>query len=327
MNRAAVRLLISLATAALAVVSLPAFAAAQRTFVASSGNDANPCSLTLPCRSFGAALLQTLTDGEIIVVDSAGYGPVTINKAVSIIAPAGIYAGVTNGAGDGILVNAPGANVVLRGLEINGLGTSTGSGIVNQASASLLVDRCTVSGFANVVAALTAGESGIHIVAGPVTITDTVVRNNARGGIVVRGADAGNFIHVTIVRSRIENNGNPVGTQTDGGLAVVAGAVVTVRDSVATGNFRGFQACGGLGLETLSGVLSIDNSLSDRNVVGVFVAPNAVACAIRVSNSTITNNTLFGMEAQGGNVITSLGNNFVHNNAGGETFGATVAPK
>jgi hypothetical protein len=327
MNRAAVRLLLSLAVAVLAVVSIPAFAAAQRTFVASNGNDANPCSLTLPCRSFGAAMAQTLAGGEIIVVDSAGYGSVTITQGVSLIAPAGIYAGVTNGATDGIVVNAPGANVVLRGLEINGLGTSTGSGIVNQAAASLLIDRCTVSGFANVASLITAGESGIHILAGPVTIADTVVKNNSRGGIVVRGADAGSFINVTIVRSRMEANGSPVGTENDGGLAVAAGAHVSVKDSVAAGNFRGFQACGAGGGEPLGGVLSIEGSLSDRNVVGVFVAPNAVACSVRVSNSTITDNTLFGIEQQSGNVVTSLGNNFVFSNAGGETFGLTTTPK
>lgn len=35
-------------------------AAAQRTFVASNGNDANPCSLLAPCRSFNAAITNTL---------------------------------------------------------------------------------------------------------------------------------------------------------------------------------------------------------------------------------------------------------------------------
>ena len=32
---------------------------------------------------------------QVIVLDSAGYGPVTITQAVSIIAPAGVYAGVS----------------------------------------------------------------------------------------------------------------------------------------------------------------------------------------------------------------------------------------
>ncbi len=59
----------------------------------------------------------------------------------------------------------------------------------------------------------------------------------------------------------------------------------------------------------------------------MFVASNDVATAVRVSNSTITDNSLFGIEQQGGSVVTSLGNNFVYANAGGETFGLTTTPK
>ena len=152
-----------------------------------------------------------------------------------------------------------------------------------------------------------------------------MVKNNL-GGIIVHGTDPANFVRVTIVRSRVEGNGG-TGFPTDAGVAAVGGAIVTVEDSVAVGNFRGFSACNAGGTEPLGGVLSVDRSLSTRNTVGVFVGPNAVTCSVRVSNSTITDNLLFGMEAQGGAVITSLGNNFVFNNAGGETFGATIAPK
>jgi hypothetical protein len=77
-----------------ALVSELAMPAAQRTFVASTGDDATAssnCSLVLPCRSFATALTQTLDGGEIIVVDSAGYAPVVIDRSVSIIAPAGVY--------------------------------------------------------------------------------------------------------------------------------------------------------------------------------------------------------------------------------------------
>lgn len=318
------RTLSTIACCALVSLSLPAFGAAQRTFVASTGSDLSPsCSLTAPCRSFGAALLQTLANGEIIVLDSAGYGPVTIDKAVSIIAPLGVYAGVTAGSGDGIVVNAPGGNVVLRGLEINGLGTSNGSGILHLAAASLLVDRCTVSGFA----LSSIGAAGIRVQAGPVTIADTVVSRNVRGGIVIRGTDANNYIRATIVGSRVEANGAAYGAPNDAGIAVYGGALVTVRNSVATGNFRGFSVCGAGGAEPLGAVLSVDNSLADRNTVGLFVGSNAVACAMRSSNNTITDNTLYGIEQQGGSVVTSLQNNFVYSNPGGETFGLTTTPK
>src|SRR5258708_16913984 len=97
-------------TAAIAaiVACSDASALAQRTFVASYGNDANACSLALPCRSFGAAITQTSPNGEIIVIDTAGYGSVTVTKSVSIIAPAGGLSGINLGRGaDGLTVKLP----------------------------------------------------------------------------------------------------------------------------------------------------------------------------------------------------------------------------
>ncbi len=78
------------------------------------------------------------------MLDSAGYGPVTITKSVSLIAPAGIYAGITVFSGDGITVNAPGATVVLRGLSINGQGGSNGVNVLG--AARVRIENCVISG-------------------------------------------------------------------------------------------------------------------------------------------------------------------------------------
>jgi len=59
------------------------------------------------CRGFARAITQTNAGGKVIVLDSARYGPVTITKSISLIAPAGIYAGITVFSGDGVTVNAP----------------------------------------------------------------------------------------------------------------------------------------------------------------------------------------------------------------------------
>ena len=148
--------------------------AAQRTFVASRGLDTNPCSLAAPCRSFGTAIAQTATGGEVIVLDSAGYGAVTIAKSVSLIAPSGVYAGVSVSSGDGITINAAGATVVLRGLLINGQGGSIGV-TVNQV-ARLRIEGCTISNMnGNGVVNFAAGSEMI--------ILDTIVRDNGGTGI------------------------------------------------------------------------------------------------------------------------------------------------
>src|SRR5438477_5545805 len=103
-----------------------AYAQTQRTFVsAHGGSDANVCSVVQPCRSFGAAMALTLAGGEIIVLDSGGYGVVTIDKSVSITSPAGVYAGVTAFSGNAITINTASLTVVVEGLTVNGLGGVT----------------------------------------------------------------------------------------------------------------------------------------------------------------------------------------------------------
>src|SRR5437868_10634041 len=104
--------------------SLAAFAVApQRTFVSSAALDTNDCSRATPCRSFATAVAAVAAGGEVVVLDSAGYGPTTISKAVTVESPLGVYAGISAvGSVHGIIVNA-GVNdvVVLRNLTINGL--------------------------------------------------------------------------------------------------------------------------------------------------------------------------------------------------------------
>jgi hypothetical protein len=59
-----------LAAAVQVLQSMPALATAQRTFVASYGSDANPCSMGQPCRTFAAAIAQA--GGDAVALDSAG---------------------------------------------------------------------------------------------------------------------------------------------------------------------------------------------------------------------------------------------------------------
>src|SRR2546422_3133308 len=102
--------------------AIPVFAA-QRTFVASSGSDANPCTHDLPCRSFNAAIAATTAGGEVVALDSAGYGPATITGSIALIGAPGIHAGISVFSGVGIDVNAGSSDkVVLRNLYVNGLG-------------------------------------------------------------------------------------------------------------------------------------------------------------------------------------------------------------
>src|SRR5262249_59932875 len=91
-----------------------------RTYVSGTGNDSSPCTASQPCATFQAALALTLAGGEIFVLNSADYGPVTINKAVSITSE-GAAGGIFSNNGAGLTHNAGGGGGVNpRGLPLAG---------------------------------------------------------------------------------------------------------------------------------------------------------------------------------------------------------------
>jgi hypothetical protein len=240
-------------------------ATAQRTFVASAGLDTNACSLTQPCRSFVQAITQTNVGGEIIVQDSAGYGSVTVTKAISIISPPGIYAGVSVFGGfDGVTVNAPGATVVLRGLSINGQGGSTGVHL--QQAARLRIESCVISNMS--ASGIAHNASG-----GAMIVLDTIVRDNLGTGILMVVANGTAVMdHV-----RIEQNAGD-------GLYIAptpgsAGATATISDSVFTHNGLAGIRAETVGNSTAS--VQLERSILSNNVGEGFktfvgAAPGAV---------------------------------------------------
>ena len=214
-----------LASIAFVLSSLANNAAAttQRTFVASNGNDANVCSLAQPCRGFARALTQTSPGGEIIVLDSAGYGPVSITQSVSIIAPAGVYAGISVlPAQDGVTIATPGVNVLLRGLLINGQGGHDGV-VVNAASVELHVEACTITGLVN---------DGLNInsAAGTLFIRDSTFRDNRGVGMSMTGVIG------TVDRTRVEHNGSD-------GVGIGQDSWATITDSVSDQELRERDHC------------------------------------------------------------------------------------
>ena len=179
-------------------------ATTQRTFVASTGVDTNTafhCSIAQPCRGFAAAIGITSAKGEVIVLDSAGYGAIpSITKSITINAPTGIYAGISVFSGDGITINAGITDtVVLRGLTINGQGGANGITINN--ALTVHVENCVIANM---------GDKGIYQVAGTLDVKDTIVRDGV-WGIFVQAPGQANLDHV-----RIEGNATGVAAEYGG---------------------------------------------------------------------------------------------------------------
>jgi len=129
----------------------PSTFAAAKTYVSQTGSDSNTaanCSRGSPCRNFSAAYTVTNTGGEIVALDSTGYGQVSIGKAITISGAPGTTATVqVPVSSSGITVNAPSSDVVvLRNLVFSGSGANcTG---INHASGMLIVQDSRFSALA-----------------------------------------------------------------------------------------------------------------------------------------------------------------------------------
>src|SRR5579859_8292945 len=79
---------------------------ASRTWVSGVGDDANPCSRTAPCKTFAGAISKTAVSGEIDCLDPAGFGAVTITKAITLRCDGASNGGVLVAGTNGIVINA-----------------------------------------------------------------------------------------------------------------------------------------------------------------------------------------------------------------------------
>ena len=116
---------------AIALFGGAAFAQATRTWVSGTGDDANPCSRTAPCKTFAGAISKTAPAGEIDALDPAGYGAVTITKSITI--DANNMGSVLVSGTNAIVVNTAATDtVIIRNLSINGLNTGLDGILIQQ---------------------------------------------------------------------------------------------------------------------------------------------------------------------------------------------------
>lgn len=234
-------------------------AGATRTWVSGVGDDANPCSRTAPCKTFAGAISKTENGGEISVLDSGGFGAVTVTKSVTIDG-AGVLAGVLNSGTNGFIINAPGDDVVLRNVSIQSAETGVGpclwaglSGVRVLAAASVRLEHVKING---------QSAHGVLIdAATPVNVSlDDVDIANACGSAINAVPTGGAAANVFARGLAVTNSGTAV--------TATAGAHVWLDDSTIFGNALDFAASGGGLIET-----SFDTSVFANTT---HAAPSAV---------------------------------------------------
>jgi hypothetical protein len=227
--------LLALAGALSFVYLVPASAQASRTWVSGVGSDANPCSRTAPCQTFAGAISKTAVNGQISVLDSSGFGALTITKSISIVAE-GAEGSALACATNSFIVNAGASDVVnIRGISFQGCATGI-YGIKVLSAKSVFISRCAVHGFLN------ANGGGIGVVPTSATVNVTVsdcslTRN--KHGVFIEPTGGG---QATVVLDHVVIDGNTsMGIRVDGaaGQALVSNSVITGQ-----GN-RGLYTSGG----------------------------------------------------------------------------------
>jgi hypothetical protein len=289
---------------ALAASSL-ALAQASRTWVSGVGDDANPCSRTAPCKTFAGAISKTAAGGEIDALDPAGYGAVTVTKAMTFDGGGGQVASVLVSGTNGFTVAAGASDVVtVRNISINGIGSGI-NGVKFLSGKALHIEHCAIANFTNHGIDLEPSAGG-----GQVFVEDTVSQDNTGSGIAA--LSTATPVQVTIDGSRFDNNAVGVSAQDFSWFAI--------RNSVASGNSQaGFQAKANAG----TAVVSIANSTAGNNAIGIQAGGGAAVSSIRLAGVSIFLNVT-GLATGSNGSIASFGNNY---NSGSGSPSGTIAPQ
>jgi len=267
-------------------------AQASRTWVSGVGDDANPCSRTAPCKTFAGAISKTAAGGEIDALDPAGYGAVTITKAITIDGGGGQVASVLVSGTNGIVVQANSSTdvVILRNLRINGIGSGI-NGIRFLSGKALIVDNCDIFGFTT---------NAVDIALGA-TATTTVLNSRFEnfGGDGVRATTTAGLANTTVSHLRCVNMGGSCVHAADHSR-------VSVTNSVLNSAGNGLLVDGASGDE-----IGICDTC-DMSFDGSGIKAGSIGAKAYVSNSHLTGDSV-AMNQAGGQVL-SYGNNRVHDN-------------
>jgi hypothetical protein len=220
----------------LSLFSVPANAQATRTWVSGVGDDANPCSRTAPCKTFAGAISKTAPAGEINVLDPGGFGAVTITKSITISSESP-EAGVLVSGTNGIVISAGVTDtVILKGLDIEGLGTGL-DGIKVNSGLQVYVINCRIHHFVNNGINMASSTSGAKVfVKDSIIIQNGTLNSNPlTGGVNVNGtANVG-----TLVDTIVDSNQN-FAVQASG-----ASNVAALTRSFATGSANAINLVNG----------------------------------------------------------------------------------
>ncbi len=300
------KVLIVSTVAGLLAAGGPAWAGANRVWVSGHGADAAGCGApTAPCRSLQYAHDHAVNaGGEIDILDPAGYGALTITKAVSIVNDGVGTAGVQASTGNAITINAgPFDAIYLKGLNIDGQNAGAANGVDFVAGQRLVIDHCVVRHFSTYGVVIEPAGSVVQF-----EVRDSAMSDNHFGFVVA--LPSGPPV-VTGVLDHVSADGNAYA-----GIAAVAGGGVaeirlTISNSDASDN--GTYGISAQGAPNQTDVEVNNSTMSSNGSYGFWLLGDAVA---HVARSVIEYNGqagIFGPNSSAGGILTA-GDNHIEDN-------------
>jgi hypothetical protein len=266
----------------------------MQTYVSGRGNDRNACTAAKPCLTLQRALSQTLAGGQISALNSANYGRVTIDKAVSILGAPGVAGVLATSSVAGITIKAGTNDVVnLRGLDIDGAGSGT-SGIQFLSGGALNVSDSVIRGFSKGVEFQPNGP-------GVLSVSGTMITSNGTGIDFQGTASSASMLSDV----QLVSNGTGLVAL---GTSTAAVATLTVQNSVVANNSTVGVLSAGFSAITVSDSTIANNSIG--------LQAETASALLWVSQSTVTGNGTGWMAANGGQML-STGDNLIDGNTGG----------
>jgi hypothetical protein len=291
-----------------------ALAQNAKSYVSSTGSDANACTFASPCRFFQRGHDQTNDSGFLYALDVSGdYGPVVITKGITISSPGdnnpGERATITVTSGSAITINAP-ANkgVALVNLDVRGSGTAD-NGVLFNSGSLLQIYGGVYSGFSG------ASPNGFGVKFAPAAFSRLYVTgaNMSGNGTASTGAavqvnpqsGGGAFVDLKEITAYFNAFGLAIDTtgSTAGVNAVIHGGVMQFnrQDGIV------FVAGGApIGVTVDNNALVLGNSGNGVRAIGT-------GAFARLDNVTITGNGT-GVAAVSGGIVYSYGNNSIDGN-------------
>jgi hypothetical protein len=283
-----------------AVLGLPgAFATAilnNRSAVASTGLDTNPCTVASPCRSFSVAIAVTNPGGEIIALDSAGYGVFTIGMTVTVSGAPGVHAAITATSGNAITINAAvDDDVTIKGLVLIGSGATNGVQQV-QAEEVRILD-CLIRGF---------NTNGIEVLSGGMTVDHcTILDQKASQTGIKANSDGTLRITLTVANSLINFNGHAI--------SVFGNASALITHCTMTENSTGVYVASASSNGSVHASATIESSTIAHGGYGLFLqvgGPLTNQAIVYLAQNEISYNTLAALAVNAAGCLAySFGNN------------------